>query len=92
MNLTSRGKDAARKGSNLLSTCPYCPRLSDSEACRQCLDHKQTPGHFPRTVFLGLIPGQPRTVPRFCGGCGTELQVSSYHSVSAGEPHASSSV
>ena len=76
MNRASRGKDAERELSRLLSTCRYCLHLSDAEVCRQCLDHKRTSGHFPRRVFWRHIPGQPRAVTRFCGQCGRELQVS----------------
>jgi hypothetical protein len=43
----------------------------------QGLHHKQTSGHFPRKVFWRQIPDQPRAVTRFCGGSGTELQVTS---------------
>jgi len=71
------GEDAVGELSRLISTCRYCLRLSDAEACRECLDHNQTSGHFPTQVFLRQIPGQPRAVSRFCGECGTELQVSS---------------
>jgi len=78
MRRASRGEDPVLERSRLLSTCRYCLRLSDAEACRECLHHKKTSGHFPSEVFWRPIPGQPRAVTRFCGECGTELQVSSY--------------
>ena len=73
MRRASRGEDAVRERSRLLSTCRYCLRLSDAEACRECLHHKKTSGHFPSEVFWRPIPGQPRAVTRFCSACGTEL-------------------
>jgi hypothetical protein len=63
--------------SSMLAPCRYCLRLSDAEVCRKCLDHKQTSGHFPSEVYWQQIPGQPRATMRFCGKCGTALQVSS---------------
>jgi len=51
----------------MLSTSRYCLRLNDAEVCRECLDHKETSGHFPSEVFWRQIPGQPRAVSRFCG-------------------------
>jgi len=77
MNRASHGEDPVREPSRLLSTCRYCLRLSDAEACRECLDHRRTSGHFPSEVFRRPIPGQPRALSRFCGACGTELRVSS---------------
>ena len=77
MKRASRGEDAVGELSRLLSTCRYCLRLSDADACRECLNHKKTLGHFPSEVFWQQIPGQPRAVTRFCGECGTELRVSS---------------
>jgi hypothetical protein len=77
MKRASSGEDAAGELSRLLSTRRYCLRVSDTEACRECLNHKKTSRHFPSEVFWRQIPGQPRAVARFCGECGTELQVSS---------------
>jgi hypothetical protein len=37
----------------MLSTCRYCLRLNDAEVCRECLDHKETSGHFPSESFGG---------------------------------------
>ena len=76
MKRASRGEDAMGEPSRLLSTCRYCLRLSEAEACRECMNHKKTSGHFPSEVFRRPIPGQPRAVTRFCGYCGTELKVS----------------
>jgi hypothetical protein len=77
MKRDSRGEDVAEELPRLLSTCRYCLRLTDAEACHECLNHKKTSGHFPSEVFRRQIPGQPRAVTRFCGACGTELKVSS---------------
>ena len=77
MRRASRGEDAVRERSLLLSTCRYCLHLSDTEVCRECLEHKKTSEHFPSEVFWRPIPGQPRAVTRFCGECGMELRVSS---------------
>jgi len=73
MSRAGRCKAAVRDPSRLLSTCRHCLRLSEAQACRECLDHKQMSGHFPRQVFRRQIPGQPRAVSRFCGKCGAEL-------------------
>ena len=77
MKRASRRKDVVGELSRLLSICRYCLHVSDAEACRECLNHKKMSGHFPSEVFWRPIPGQPRAVTRFCGECGTELQVSS---------------
>jgi len=77
MKRARRGDGAVRELSRLISTCRYCLRLSDTLACRECLDHKMTLGHFPKEVFWRQIPGQPRAVTRYCGECGTELKISS---------------
>jgi hypothetical protein len=65
-----------RELSSMLAPCRYCLRLTDADVCRECLDHKQTSGHFPSEVFWRQIPGQPRAVTRFCGKCGVALKIS----------------
>jgi hypothetical protein len=65
-----------RELSNMLALCRHCLRLTDADVCHECLDHKQTSGHFPSEVFWRQIPGQPRAVTRFCGKCGAALKIS----------------
>src|SRR5689334_22919503 len=69
--------DLTRKSSGIFVLCRYCLRLSDSEVCRECMDHEQTSGHFPNEVSWQRVPGQPRMISRVCGRCGIALRLSS---------------
>src|SRR5262249_27720878 len=55
--------------------CRFCARLTETTECPKCRQHHDTSGHFPPEVHWRQVPGQPRTVSRFCGECGRELSL-----------------
>ena len=57
----------------LTEPCRFCARLTEQEACSECLRHHELYGHYPRDVRRQQVPGQPRVITRFCGECGREL-------------------
>jgi hypothetical protein len=55
MRRASRGEDAVRERSRLLSTCRSRLRLGDAEACRECLHHKKTSEDLGTLSERGLL-------------------------------------
>ena len=55
------------------TACRFCGKLAETDECKECRDHFKRHGHFPKEVRWYQVPGQPRTVVRYCSECGKQL-------------------